>query len=55
LRKGAGISQAADFFESSQLLQTLERDAGLHSRDAYDVYLMAGYRGGLFGTPPGTP
>jgi 4-amino-4-deoxy-L-arabinose transferase-like glycosyltransferase len=49
VRKGAGISQTAGFFGTSQLLQTFEREAGLHSRDAYDVYLMTGYRGGLFG------
>jgi 4-amino-4-deoxy-L-arabinose transferase-like glycosyltransferase len=60
VRKGEA-PQAAVFFETSQFLQTLERKAGLHSRDAYDVYLMTGYRGGLFGQgaipgkPPGTP
>jgi hypothetical protein len=49
VRKGGDASQAAVFFETSQFLQTLEREAGLHSRDAYDVYLLTGYRGGLFG------
>jgi 4-amino-4-deoxy-L-arabinose transferase-like glycosyltransferase len=61
VRKGASTAQTAVFFETSQFLQTLEREAGLHSRDAYDVYLMTGYRGGLFdqaaieGARPGTP
>jgi 4-amino-4-deoxy-L-arabinose transferase-like glycosyltransferase len=61
VRKGAGVSQVAAFFETSQFLQTLQREAGFHSRDAYDVYVMAGYRGGLFGQAelpgrrPGTP
>jgi 4-amino-4-deoxy-L-arabinose transferase-like glycosyltransferase len=49
VRKGGDPSLAAAFFETSRFLQTLVRDGGLHPRDAYDVYLMAGYRGGLFG------
>jgi hypothetical protein len=48
VRKGGDASQAAAFFESSRFLQTLVREGGLHPRDAYDVYLMTGYRGGLF-------
>jgi 4-amino-4-deoxy-L-arabinose transferase-like glycosyltransferase len=51
VRKGGDASRTAAFFETSRLLQTLDREAGLHSRDAYDVYLMTGYRGGLFGQP----
>jgi 4-amino-4-deoxy-L-arabinose transferase-like glycosyltransferase len=48
VRKGGDATRTAAFFETSQFLQTFEREAGLHSRDAYDVYLMTGYRGGLF-------
>ncbi len=54
LRKDADAKQASAFFSNSRLLTTLPRDAGFHSRDAYDVHLLTGYRGGLFdqGTEP---
>jgi 4-amino-4-deoxy-L-arabinose transferase-like glycosyltransferase len=51
VRKGGDGNEAAAFFETSRFLQTLVREGGLHSRDAYDVYLMTGYRGGLFSQP----
>jgi 4-amino-4-deoxy-L-arabinose transferase-like glycosyltransferase len=49
LRKGENAAPASAHFESSRLLTTLTRDAGFQSKDAYDVYLLSGYRGGLFG------
>src|SRR5262249_15829573 len=61
VRKGGDASQAAAYFETSRFLQTLVRERALHPPDAYDVYLMTGYRGGLFGqsaaegTRPATP
>jgi 4-amino-4-deoxy-L-arabinose transferase-like glycosyltransferase len=61
VRKGSDASQAAQFFETSRFLQTLVREGGFHPRDAYDVYLMTRYRGGLFdqaavsGVRPATP
>ncbi len=48
LRRGGDASRAAAFFESARLVATLTREAGFHSRDAYDVHLLTGYRGGLF-------
>lgn len=49
LRKGGNAALAAPYFASSRFLTTLQREAGFHSRDAYDVHLLTGYRGGLFG------
>jgi hypothetical protein len=48
LRKGEDAAPAASHFQSSRLLAALTRDAGFRSNDAYDVYLLSGYRGGLF-------
>jgi 4-amino-4-deoxy-L-arabinose transferase-like glycosyltransferase len=48
LRRGSDPSQATQFFESAEPLTTLLRDAGPGSRDYYDIYLLKGYRGGLF-------
>ncbi len=47
LHHGRDVSRAAAFFESSRFVATLTREAGFHSRDAYDVHLLLGYRGGL--------
>jgi hypothetical protein len=52
LRKGGDAAAAAAHFEGSRLLATLTREAGYQSNDAYDVYLLSGYRGGLFGGKP---
>ncbi|MBI4724607.1 MAG: glycosyltransferase family 39 protein [Rhodomicrobium sp.] len=48
LRKGGDPARASSHFENSRPLTTLQREAGFHSRDAYDVHLLTGYRGGLF-------
>ncbi len=48
LRKGGDPSRAAAYFESARFLTTLPREAGFHPRDAYDLHLLMGYRGGLF-------
>jgi 4-amino-4-deoxy-L-arabinose transferase-like glycosyltransferase len=48
LRKGGNAVPASASFTNSRLLTTLTRDAGFQSNDAYDVYLLSGYRGGLF-------
>ena len=48
LRKGGDASGTAQFFENSSFVTTITREAGFHSRDAYDVHLLSGYRGGLF-------
>jgi 4-amino-4-deoxy-L-arabinose transferase-like glycosyltransferase len=53
LRKGADASRAAAFFETSRFVTTFLRDGGLHPRDAYDVHLLTGYRGGLSGQGTG--
>ncbi len=49
LRRGGDPSRAAALFESSRFVATLTREAGFRSRDAYDVHLLSGYRGGLSG------
>jgi len=49
LRQGGDVSRAAASFESSRFVASLTREAGFHSRDAYDVHLLSGYRGGLSG------
>ena len=48
LREGTPLPEAAAFYENSRLVTTIPRDAGFRSRDAYDVHLLSGYRGGLF-------
>jgi 4-amino-4-deoxy-L-arabinose transferase-like glycosyltransferase len=48
LRKGGSAAVAEAAFASSRFVTTLTRNAGFASRDAYDVYLLSGYRGGLF-------
>lgn len=48
LRKDAAPIAAASRFEQANKIATLTREAGIPSIDAYDVYLMSGYRGGLF-------
>ena len=48
VRKGGDASRTAAFFASARLLTTVKREAGLNPRDAYDVHLLEGYRGGLF-------
>ncbi len=53
LRHGGDVPGAAAFFEGSRFVTTLTREAGFHSRDAYDVHLLLGYRGGLFGQETG--
>ncbi len=53
LRKCADRARAAPYFASSALIATLTRDAGFRPYDAYDVLLLKGYRGGLFGVVTG--
>jgi 4-amino-4-deoxy-L-arabinose transferase-like glycosyltransferase len=48
VRKGGDISLPAAFFKSSRFVTTVTREAGFNPRDAYDVHLLSGYRGGLF-------
>ncbi len=55
LRKGGNLARASVFFKNARLVTTLKRDGGFHPRDAYDVYLLTGYRGGLFGQATQSP
>lgn len=48
LRQGSDLARNLPAYSSAQFVTTLMREAGFHSRDAYDVYLLTGYRGGLF-------
>ena len=48
LRKGADPAAAQASFSGSRFVTTLTRSAGFASRDAYDVHVLSGYRGGLF-------
>ncbi len=48
LRKGSDAAGAQTSFSGSRFVTTLTRSAGFASRDAYDVYALSGYRGGLF-------
>jgi 4-amino-4-deoxy-L-arabinose transferase-like glycosyltransferase len=52
LRKGSDAVRTLPYFTTSRFLTTLQREAGFHSRDAYDVHLLTGYRGGLFRQEP---
>jgi len=49
LRAGGYATPEASFFADSHRIAKLTREAGFHSSDSYDVYLLSGYRGGLFG------
>ena len=49
LRKDGSAAAVAPFFAGAQKIGTLTREAEFHPYDSYDVYLMSGYRGGLFG------
>ncbi len=49
LREGGDAALATSFFEDSHRIATLAREGGFHQRDSYGVYLVNGYRGGLFG------
>jgi hypothetical protein len=49
LRKDSDATPAASFFADSHRIATLTREAGFHPHDSYDLYLLNGYRGGLFG------
>jgi 4-amino-4-deoxy-L-arabinose transferase-like glycosyltransferase len=49
LRKDSNATPAAAFFGDSHRIATLTREAGFHPHDSYDLYLLNGYRGGLFG------
>jgi 4-amino-4-deoxy-L-arabinose transferase-like glycosyltransferase len=48
LRKGRDATGTARFFENSRFVTTITREAGFRPRDAYDVHVLSGYRGGLF-------
>ena len=48
LRKDSTATPAASFFGDSHKIATLTREAGFHPHDSYDLYLLNGYRGGLF-------
>ncbi len=49
LRQGSPLPPASAFYENSRFVTTIAREAGFHSRDAYDLHLLLGYRGGLSG------
>ena len=49
LRKDGSAAAVTPFFADARKIATLTREAGFHPYDSYDVYLMSGYRGGLFG------
>ncbi len=49
LRRGYYLVFVAPFFTESTKVTTLTRQTGFHPDDDYDVILVKGYRGGLFG------
>jgi 4-amino-4-deoxy-L-arabinose transferase-like glycosyltransferase len=49
LRHGTPVRAAGEFYENSRFVTTIQREAGFHPSDAYDLYLLLGYRGGLSG------
>ncbi len=53
LRKGGDASGAAAFFETARYVTSIQREGGFHPRDAYDVYVLTGYRGRLSGQGTG--
>jgi 4-amino-4-deoxy-L-arabinose transferase-like glycosyltransferase len=53
LRRGSPGTAAEAFYENSRFVTTIMREAGFHSRDAYDAHLLHGYRGELSGRDPG--
>ncbi len=48
VRKDDDAAAAAHFFTVLHKIFTLAREAGFHPHNSYDVYLVNGYRGGLF-------
>lgn len=48
VHKGGDVERISPFFSNARFVITLKREAGVESRDAYDVYALSGYRGGLF-------
>ncbi len=48
-RKGGSTASVSSFFDNVRTVTTIERAGGFRARDAYDVHLLTGYRGGLFG------
>jgi 4-amino-4-deoxy-L-arabinose transferase-like glycosyltransferase len=48
VRQSSDVSTATAFFARSRFIATVKREGGLRSRDAYDVYILSTYRGGLF-------
>jgi 4-amino-4-deoxy-L-arabinose transferase-like glycosyltransferase len=53
VRQNSDVSKATAFFANSRFVATVKREGGLRSRDAYDVYLLSSYRGGLSGEGAG--
>lgn len=49
LRKDASAAPVVSLFADTHKIATLTREAAFHPFDSYDVYLLIGYRGGLFG------
>ena len=49
LRAGGYVIPGGESFGDSHRIATLTREAGFHPHNSYDVYLVNGYRGGLFG------
>lgn len=50
LRRGGSPGQVASSYSSVSFAKSVVREGGRNPRDAYDVYVLEGYRGGLF--PP---
>jgi 4-amino-4-deoxy-L-arabinose transferase-like glycosyltransferase len=48
VREAADPARAASAFESAVRIATIFREAGPGADESYDVYLLSGYRGGLF-------
>jgi 4-amino-4-deoxy-L-arabinose transferase-like glycosyltransferase len=49
VRADARVDAIRPAFTTVHRVTTIRRDAGIGTNDQYDVYLLSGYRGGLFG------
>ena len=48
VRHGEDVAYLSQYFGERRLVTTLVRRGGFRPQDAYDVYVLSGYRGGLF-------